>query len=101
MVTSAKKAVYTALVGNLGIAIAKFTAAVITGSVGMLAETIRYRIHLTKYCSLLESRQVPNLRQNAILLVMGKNNSFGLSSSQQCCLEYLVSSRCNKALAHY
>lgn len=40
MVTSSKKAVYTALVGNLGIAIAKFTAAVITGSVGMLAETL-------------------------------------------------------------
>jgi cation diffusion facilitator family transporter len=40
VVTSSKKAVYTALVGNLGIAIAKFSAAMITGSVGMLAETL-------------------------------------------------------------
>ncbi|MDQ6668509.1 MAG: cation diffusion facilitator family transporter [Thermoproteota archaeon] len=40
MVTGSKKAVYTALVGNLGIAIAKLIAATLTGSIAMLAETL-------------------------------------------------------------
>ena len=40
MVTGSKKAVYTALVGNLGIAIAKLIAAILTGSIAMLAETL-------------------------------------------------------------
>ena len=40
MVGGSKKAVYAALVGNLGIAIAKLTAAVITGSTAMFAETL-------------------------------------------------------------
>ena len=40
MVTGSKKAVYTALVGNLGIAIAKLVAAILTGSIAMLAETL-------------------------------------------------------------
>ncbi|HEY4680716.1 MAG TPA: cation transporter, partial [Nitrosarchaeum sp.] len=38
MVTSSKKAVYAALFGNLGIAISKFVAAIMTGSVSMWAE---------------------------------------------------------------
>jgi cation diffusion facilitator family transporter len=40
VVTSSKKAVYAALVGNLGIAVAKLIAAILTGSVAMLAETL-------------------------------------------------------------
>ena len=40
MVTSSKKAVYTALAGNLGIAVAKLIAAILTGSIAMLAETL-------------------------------------------------------------
>ncbi|MGA9152142.1 MAG: cation diffusion facilitator family transporter [Candidatus Nitrosopolaris sp.] len=40
MVASSKKAVYTALVGNLGIAVAKLIAAILTGSIAMLAETL-------------------------------------------------------------
>jgi len=40
VVTGSKKAVYTALVGNLGIAIAKLIAAILTGSIAMLAETL-------------------------------------------------------------
>ena len=40
MVRGSKKAVYAALVGNLGIAIAKLTAAAITGSTAMFAETL-------------------------------------------------------------
>jgi cation diffusion facilitator family transporter len=40
VVTGSKKAVYTALVGNLGIAIAKLIAAIFTGSIAMLAETL-------------------------------------------------------------
>ena len=40
MVGGSKKAVYAALVGNLGIAIAKLTAAAITGSTAMFAETL-------------------------------------------------------------
>ena len=40
MITSSKKAVYTALVGNLGIAVAKLIAAILTGSIAMLAETL-------------------------------------------------------------
>jgi cation diffusion facilitator family transporter len=40
VVTGSKKAVYTALVGNLGIAIAKLIAAILTGSTAMLAETL-------------------------------------------------------------
>ncbi|MDP3780353.1 MAG: cation diffusion facilitator family transporter, partial [Nitrosopumilaceae archaeon] len=39
MVTGSKKAVYAALFGNLGIAITKFIAALISGSVSMWAET--------------------------------------------------------------
>lgn len=38
MVASSKKAVYAALFGNLGIAISKFVAAILTGSVSMWAE---------------------------------------------------------------
>ena len=40
MIIGSKKAVYTALVGNLGIAIAKLIAAILTGSIAMLAETL-------------------------------------------------------------
>jgi cation diffusion facilitator family transporter len=40
LVGGSKKAVYAALVGNLGIAIAKLTAAAITGSTAMFAETL-------------------------------------------------------------
>jgi cation diffusion facilitator family transporter len=40
VVASSKKAVYTALVGNLGIAVAKLIAAILTGSIAMLAETL-------------------------------------------------------------
>jgi cation diffusion facilitator family transporter len=40
VVTSSKKAVYTALAGNLGIAVAKLIAAILTGSIAMLAETL-------------------------------------------------------------
>jgi cation diffusion facilitator family transporter len=40
MITSSKKAVYTALVGNLGITVAKLIAAILTGSIAMLAETL-------------------------------------------------------------
>lgn len=40
MVSGSKKAVYAALAGNLGIAIAKLIAAIITGSTAMLAETL-------------------------------------------------------------
>jgi cation diffusion facilitator family transporter len=40
VITSSKKAVYTALVGNLGIAVAKLIAAILTGSIAMLAETL-------------------------------------------------------------
>jgi cation diffusion facilitator family transporter len=40
VVTGSKKAVYTALIGNLGIAIAKLIAAILTGSIAMLAETL-------------------------------------------------------------
>ena len=40
MLIGSKKAVYTALVGNLGIAIAKLIAAILTGSIAMLAETL-------------------------------------------------------------
>ena len=40
VVTGSKKAVYTALVGNLGIAVAKLIAAILTGSIAMLAETL-------------------------------------------------------------
>ena len=39
MVTGSKKAVYAALFGNLGIAITKFIAALMSGSVSMWAET--------------------------------------------------------------
>ncbi|MDQ5870288.1 MAG: cation transporter [Thermoproteota archaeon] len=39
MVAGSKKAVYTALFGNLGIAIAKMIAAVMTGSSAMWSET--------------------------------------------------------------
>jgi cation diffusion facilitator family transporter len=39
LVTGSKKAVYAALFGNLGIAITKFIAALISGSVSMWAET--------------------------------------------------------------
>jgi divalent metal cation (Fe/Co/Zn/Cd) transporter len=38
--TGSKKAVYAALAGNLGIAIAKLIAAIMTGSTAMLAETL-------------------------------------------------------------
>ena len=40
MVRSSKKAVYAALFGNLGIAIAKLIAAIVTGSTAMFAETL-------------------------------------------------------------
>lgn len=40
MVSGSKKAVYAALAGNLGIAIAKLIAAIVTGSTAMLAETL-------------------------------------------------------------
>jgi cation diffusion facilitator family transporter len=40
VVRSSKKAVYAALFGNLGIAIAKLIAAIITGSTAMFAETL-------------------------------------------------------------
>jgi len=40
VITGSKKAVYTALAGNLGIAIAKLIAAILTGSIAMLAETL-------------------------------------------------------------
>jgi cation diffusion facilitator family transporter len=40
LVSGSKKAVYAALAGNLGIAIAKLIAAIITGSTAMLAETL-------------------------------------------------------------
>jgi cation diffusion facilitator family transporter len=40
LVSGSKKAVYAALVGNLGIAIAKLIAAIITGSTAMFAETL-------------------------------------------------------------
>ena len=40
MVRSSKKAVYAALFGNLGIAIAKLIAALVTGSTAMFAETL-------------------------------------------------------------
>lgn len=40
MVRSSKKAVYAALFGNLGIAIAKLIAAILTGSTAMFAETL-------------------------------------------------------------
>ena len=40
MVNTTKKAVYAALFGNLAIAIAKLIAALITGSIAMLAETL-------------------------------------------------------------
>jgi cation diffusion facilitator family transporter len=40
VVTGSKKAVYTALIGNLGIAVAKLIAAILTGSIAMLAETL-------------------------------------------------------------
>jgi cation diffusion facilitator family transporter len=40
VVRSSKKAVYAALFGNLGIAIAKFIAAILTGSTAMFAETL-------------------------------------------------------------
>jgi len=40
VIIGSKKAVYTALVGNLGIAIAKLIAAILTGSIAMLAETL-------------------------------------------------------------
>ena len=62
VITSSKKAVYTALVGNLGIAVAKLIAAILTGSIAML---VRHFIHclirLTKYSFSLESRQVARL----------------------------------------
>jgi len=40
VITGSKKAIYTALLGNLGIAIAKLIAAILTGSIAMLAETL-------------------------------------------------------------
>jgi cation diffusion facilitator family transporter len=40
VVRSSKKAVYAALLGNLGIAIAKLIAALVTGSTAMFAETL-------------------------------------------------------------
>jgi cation diffusion facilitator family transporter len=40
VVRSSKKAVYAALFGNLGIAIAKLIAAIVTGSTAMFAETL-------------------------------------------------------------
>src|SRR5712692_408900 len=40
LVRSSKKAVYAALFGNLGIAIAKLIAAILTGSTAMFAETL-------------------------------------------------------------
>jgi cation diffusion facilitator family transporter len=40
VVRSSKKAVYAALFGNLGIAIAKLVAAILTGSTAMFAETL-------------------------------------------------------------
>ena len=40
MVSGSKKAVYAALAGNLGIAIAKLIAAIMTGSTAMFAETL-------------------------------------------------------------
>jgi cation diffusion facilitator family transporter len=40
VVVSSKKAVYTALVGNLGIAVAKLIAVILTGSIAMLAEAL-------------------------------------------------------------
>jgi len=40
VVTESKKAANTALVGNLGIAIAKLIAAILTWSIAMLAETL-------------------------------------------------------------
>ena len=40
MVRSSKKAVYAAVFGNLGIAIAKLIAAIVTGSTAMFAETL-------------------------------------------------------------
>jgi divalent metal cation (Fe/Co/Zn/Cd) transporter len=47
--SSSKKAVYAALFGNLGIAIAKLVAATMTGSTAMWAETYHsFQIHLTK-----------------------------------------------------
>jgi cation diffusion facilitator family transporter len=40
LVSGSKRAVYAALAGNLGIAIAKLIAAIMTGSTAMFAETL-------------------------------------------------------------
>jgi divalent metal cation (Fe/Co/Zn/Cd) transporter len=51
LVSGSKKAVYAALAGNLGIAIAKLIAAIMTGSTAMLAELyIHFQTRLIRYC---------------------------------------------------
>jgi len=79
VITGSKKAVYTALIGNLGIAIAKLIAATLTGSIAMLAETLHSLSDTFNQVLLLVGiKTALRLLQNVIHSVMVKSSFFGL-----------------------
>jgi divalent metal cation (Fe/Co/Zn/Cd) transporter len=92
VVRSSKKAVYAALFGNLGIAIAKLIAAILTGSTAMFAETLH---------SISDTF-------NQVLLLFGIKTSTKAATEQHpfgygkpCYLAYLAFCHYNKVLVHY
>jgi divalent metal cation (Fe/Co/Zn/Cd) transporter len=102
VVRSSKKAVYAALFGNLGIAIAKLIAAILTGSTAMFAETLHSISDTFNQVLLLFGiKTSTKAATEQHLSDTEKSNSFGHSLSQPCYLEYLAFCHYNKVLVHY
>jgi divalent metal cation (Fe/Co/Zn/Cd) transporter len=78
LVTGSKKAVYAALFGNLGIAITKFIAALMSGSVSMWAEAYHSASDTINQILLLVGIKASASQQAIYInLVMASRNFFG------------------------
>ena len=74
-----KRAIYAALFGNLGIAISKLVAAILTGSTSMWAETYHsFSDTFNQVLLLVGLKQVKNKFLKNIHSGMEKNSFFGL-----------------------
>ena len=112
MITNSKKAVYTALVGNLGITVAKLIAAILTGSIAMLAETLHSLSDTFNQVLLLigiktsskaatESHPFGYGKEQFFWSFIVATMLFGYRASFQCSLEYRASFRYSTVLVHY
>ena len=101
MTTGSKKAVYTALLSNLGIAIAKFIATILTGSIAMLVETLHSLSDtFNQVLLLIGIKTSAKAATERHPFGYGKEQFFLVFYRKKCSLEYQESFQCNKVLVH-